>query len=104
MAITTAAVTNIISPVYTSSGSTVVTYLSLCNYTGSDIIIDLYVVPNGLLADSSTIVYSGLTILAGNTHQLYSGNEKLTLSDSDSIQVSALAMSGITAVTSYLVM
>jgi hypothetical protein len=102
MAITTAAVTNSIGAIYTSSGSSVITYLSLCNYSVGDISIDFYVVPSGGSADDSTIVYSGLLIAAGDTHQLYTGNEKLILTDSDTIQVLSNTISGINAVTSYM--
>lgn len=104
MAIITASITNTVIPVYTSTGDSVVTYLSLCNYTGSDISINFYVVPNGASANNSTIVYSNLLIPGGDTYQIYVGNEKLTLSNADSIQVSSNTVSGISAVTSYLAM
>jgi hypothetical protein len=87
--------------IYTSSGNSVVTFLSLCNYTAGNVTANLYVIPNGSSADSSTIVLANLLITAQDTYQFYVGNEKLILSNGDSITVSANSNAAITTIASY---
>jgi hypothetical protein len=101
MTIAVASVTTTPSAVFTSSGNTAITFLSLCNYSNVDITTNLYVVPNGSLADFTTIVYSSLLIPASDTYQVYVGNEKLLLQNGDTIQVDASAGSSVNSVTSY---
>lgn len=109
MAITVANVTTAGNSVYTSSGNTVVTYLSLCNYGNNDVNINVYVVPNngGVVgaASNNNIAIASLDLTAnatsaGDTYQFYVGNEKLILSNNDSVQVIANANT-VTAITSY---
>ena len=105
MAITVANVTTAGNAVYTSSGNTVVTYLSICNYGGTPTIIDIFVVPSGGTAGNTNIAISDLELTAnatssGDTYQFYVGNEKLILGNGDFIQVTANANT-VTAITSY---
>lgn len=87
--------------VYTSTGNTVITFLSLCNYTASNVTANVYVVPSGDTADNTNIVVGNLLIPAGDTYQLYQGNEKLILSNGDLIFINANANTAITTMTSY---
>lgn len=101
MAITTANVTTSGTTVYTSSGNSAVTFSTLTNYTSSSVSVDVHVVPDGGTAGNLNTVIANLTITAEDTHQLYSGGEKLLLEDGDSIQVTANANNSIASVTSY---
>ena len=109
MAITAANVTTAGNIVYTSSGNTVVTYLSLCNYSNASVNINIYVVPNSGgsvgTASNNNIAIASLELVsnatsAGDTYQFYVGNEKLVLSNNDTIQVTSNANT-VTAITSY---
>ena len=101
MTISTATVGTTPTAVYSSNGNTAVTFLSLCNYSASTVTINLYIVPSGSPADTTTMVYSNLQLTANDTYQLYLGGEKLLLSNGDTVQVKASAALSVTAVTSY---
>jgi hypothetical protein len=109
MTISVANVTTAGNTVYTSSGNTVVTYLSLCNYGNASVNIDIYVVPNSGgsvgTASNNNIAITSLELTSnatssGDTYQFYVGNEKLIFSNNDSIQITANANT-VTAITSY---
>lgn len=101
MTISVSSASTTAASIFTSSGNTVVTFLSLCNYSVSNVTANVYVVPNGNLANTSTVVMSNLLIPSSDTYQFYVGNEKLILSNGDSIQVDVSANSAVTTVTSY---
>jgi hypothetical protein len=101
MSIQVANVTTNTASVYTSSGNTAITFLSLCNYSASNVSANVYVVPNGGSVGDSTAVLASLGITTLDTYQLYSGGEKLLLGNGDSIQVSCTANNSITVTTSY---
>lgn len=103
MSITTTNVTTVVTPVYTSIGNSAITFLSLCNYSASNVTANLYVVPNGDSASSQNLVISNLLIPADDTYQFYVGNEKLLLSNGDTVQVNAAINSAISTVTSYTI-
>ena len=105
MTIQVANVTSAGNIVYTSSGNTAITFLSLCNYGASDVTTDLYVVPSGSSAANSNFVLTQLVLTAagnstGDTYQLYAGGEKLLLGPGDFVQVLSNANT-VTAVVSY---
>lgn len=106
MTIQVANVTTSGTTVFTSVGNTAITFLSLCNYSASNVAANLHVVPSGNTAGSDNIVLVGLELTAsgnatGDTYQLYSGGEKLLLSNGDFVVVQATANNAITTVTSY---
>jgi hypothetical protein len=101
MSIQVANVTTTTASVYTSSGNTAITFLSLCNYGASNVSANVFVVPNGGVVGNATAVLKTLGITTLDTYQLYSGGEKLLLSDGDSIQVNCSANNAITVTTSY---
>jgi hypothetical protein len=101
MTIATANVTTSAGNVYVSSGSTVVTFLSLCNYSAGNVTANVWVVPSGSSVGNLTSVISNISIASGDTYQFYAGNEKLILSNSDSIAANSSANNSISAVTSY---
>jgi hypothetical protein len=101
MPISTANVTTAAGNVYVSSGNTVVTFLSLCNYSTSNVTANVWAVPSGNSVGNLTAVISNISIAAGDTYQIYAGNEKLVLSNSDSISANSSADNSVSAVTSF---
>lgn len=100
MSITTANVTTTGGNIYTSSGNTVVTWLSLCNATAGNITANVHVLESGATANTQNKIVSEVLITVGDTYQIYTGNEKLLLDNAGAIYVIANANS-ISAVTSY---
>jgi hypothetical protein len=87
--------------VYTSSGNTVVTFLSICNYDSTTpVTANIYVVPSGQSVSNSYVTISSLEIANLETYQYYAGNEKLILSNGDFIHINSTANT-VTAITSY---
>ena len=101
MSIQTSNVTTSIANVYVSSGETAVTFLSLANYSASNVTANVYVVPSGNSAGNLNAAVANIQITTQDTFQFYSGNEKLVLSNGDSIQVNAGTNNSIAAVVSY---
>ena len=100
MTIATANVTTAGNTVYTSTGNTAITFLSLCNYGGANVTANIYVVPNGSTAGNTNITIASLSLTTLDTYQLYAGGEKLLLGNGDTVQVNSSANT-VTAVTSY---
>lgn len=100
MSISTTNVTTAGNIVYTSSGNTAVTFLSLCNFGAGNLTANLYIVPNGGSASNSTISLASLQLISLDTYQIYSGGEKLLLQNGDTITVNA-SSNTVTAVVSY---
>jgi len=101
MSIQTSNVTTTIANVYVSTGDTAVTFLSLTNYSVSNVTANVYVVPSGNSAGNLNSVVANIQLTTEDTYQFYSGNEKLVLANGDSIQVNAGADNSIAAVVSY---
>lgn len=92
--------------VYTSTGNTAVTFLSLCNYSAGNVLANVHMVPNGGTASNLNLVITQLELSAagsgtGDTYQLYQGGEKLLLGNGDFIEIDANANSAVTVVTSF---
>lgn len=100
MSITTTFVTTVGNTVYTSSGNTAITWLSLNNWGPSNVTANLYAVPNGSVAGNVNQIAYALLLQSGDTYQIYVGNEKLLLNNGDFIYVDATA-NQVSAVTSY---
>ena len=100
MTINVANVTTAGNVVYPSIGNTAVTYFALCNYSASNVLANVYVVPSGQTAGNTNTLVSSLTIQGNDTYFLYIAAEKLILGNGDSIQASANANT-VTATTSY---
>ena len=101
MSLTTANVTTSTANAYVSSGNTAVTFLSLANYSASNVTANVYVVPSGNTVGNLNIVVANLLITTNDTYQFYAGNEKLILASGDSSQVNAGSNNSIAAVVSY---
>jgi hypothetical protein len=100
MSISTTNVTTVGNVVYTSSGNTAVTFLSLCNYGAGNLTANLYIVPSGGSVGNGTISLASLQLISLDTYQIYSGGEKLLLENGDAITVDA-SSNTVTAVVSY---
>ena len=101
MPIATGNVTSTATAVYTSSGNTAVTFLSICNYSAGNVTANVWAVPNGSSVSNLNAVLSTIEIAANDTYQLYAGNEKLVLGNGDSVQANANVDNAVTTVTSY---
>ena len=100
MSITTANVTTTGGNIYSSSGNTVVTWLSLCNTTAGNITANVHVLASGDTANAMNTIISNVLITVGDTYQIYTGNEKILLDNAGAIYAIASANS-LSAVTSY---
>jgi len=102
MAISTTQVNNTNTTIYTSSGSSAVTLITICNYSASAITVDMHIVPNGGTASNANIMLKELTIAAKDTYIVYQGGEKIVLGNGDMVSVIASAGSSANAITSYV--
>ena len=100
MSITTANVTTTGGNIYSSSGNTVVTWLSLCNTTAGNITANVHVLASGDTANAMNTIISNVLITVGDTYQIYTGNEKILLDNAGAIYAIASA-NALSAVTSY---
>ena len=101
MAIKSTVLTNsTASSIYTSSGTSAITTIHLCNTTGAAVTANIYVVTSGNIAGSNNAVYTNLSITAQNTYIVYA--EKFILSNGDSIQANCTASNSITATVSSI--
>lgn len=100
MAINNTALTTTASSIYTSTGSSAITTIHLCNYSGSTVTVDLYAVPNGSSAANATIIYSNVEITSTNTY--FISQEKFILSNGDALYAKASSDSAVTATVSSI--
>ena len=100
MTIQVANVTTAGNTVYTSSGNTAITFLSICNFANVTCTANVFVVPSGGTAGNTNIVLATIELTGLETYQLYAGGEKLLLNNGDFVSVQANANT-VTAVTSF---
>ena len=101
MSIAVGNVTTSPTVVYTSSGNTAVTFMSICNHSLANVTASVYVVPSGDTPSNQNIILTSIDLTTLDTYQLYAGGEKLLLAAGDTIQVSASSNNSVTTVTSY---
>jgi len=101
MTIQTTAVSNSATTVYTSTNNTAITYMELTNVSGGALTVDIHVIPSGDTLSNTNIIAKTLSIATLDSYQLYTGGEKLLLSNGDFIQVTASAATGINSVVSF---
>ena len=100
MTISTVSVTTVGNTVYTSTGNTAITFLSLNNWGPANVTANLFAVPSGSSATTTNQVFYSLLLQSGDTYQIYAANEKLLLGPGDFISVNATANT-VSAVTSF---
>lgn len=100
MALSRSTLTTSASTVLSSSGNNAVTTMYICNFSGTDKTVSIYLVPTAGTAGTGNIIYSSVNVAAGDTYII--DTERLVLADGDMIQ--ALASSGlaITMTVSYV--
>jgi len=101
MSISVGNVTTAVSNVYVSSGSTAITFMSLCNYSAGNVTANVYVVPSGGSAGNANIILDSIALTTLDTYQLYVGGEKLLLDTGDTVRVNANVNNAVTTVVSY---
>ncbi len=101
MATTSSLITTTGNTVYSSSGNTVITWLSITNYSTGNVTANVHVVPSAGSANTQNTIISNVLITAGDSLQLYTGNEKLILENATAIFAVSNANTALNAVTSY---
>ena len=86
--------------VYTSSGSSAITAIYLCNIDTSARTFDIYAVPNAAATFANSRIYSGVTVQANDTYVI--DTEKLILSNGDSIKANASSTNSFAVTVSYI--
>lgn len=102
MAIAVADVNNTMTTIYTSTNNTALTSITFTNTHSATVSIDIHVVPNGSTASNTNLIVKTLDIDTTDTYFLYSGSEKLLLSNGDTIQAVANTASSINSVISHV--
>ena len=102
MAIAVADVNNTMTTVYTSTNNTALTSITFTNTHSATVAVDIHVVPNGSSASNTNVIVKTLNIDTTDTYFLYSGSEKLLLSNGDTIQAVANTASSINSVISHV--
>ena len=100
MSIRNANVTTVASQIYTSTGNSAVLTIHLCNYSGSAVTANVFVVPNGSTANLLNIIYANTTITSQNT--LITSTEKFILGNGDSVYANVSANVSVAATISYV--
>lgn len=100
MSISTANISTTGGNIYTSTGNTVVTWLSICNATAGNITANVHVLASGATANTMNTIMSNVLITSGDTYQIYTGNEKILLDNGGALYAVANA-NALSAVTSY---
>jgi hypothetical protein len=101
MTIVVNSLTTSVGAIYSSTGNSAVTSLTLCNYSASNVTANLFVVPNSSSPSTNNIMLANLLIQSNDTYQIYAAAEKLLLGPGDAIYANAQISGTITAITSY---
>ena len=102
MAIAVADVADSMTTVYTSTNNTALTSITFTNTHSATVAVDIHVVPNGSTASNTNVIVKTLNIDTTDTYFLYSGSEKLLLSNGDTLQAIANTASSINSVVSFV--
>lgn len=102
MAIAVADVNNTMTTIYTSTNNTALTSITFTNTNSITVSVDIHVVPNGSTASNTNVIVKTLNIDTTDTYFLYSGSEKLLLSNGDTIQAIANTASSINSIVSHV--
>lgn len=100
MALSQATLTTSASTVFTSTGNSAVTTMYLCNYSGADVTVTVYLVPSAGTAGDSNIIYKTVPIAASDTYII--DTERLVLANGDSVQALASAGTSVTMTVSHV--
>ena len=98
MALINTTLTGTISNIYVSSQNSVVSVAYFCNQDGLAKTLNVYAVPNGSSADTTTQIYKNIEIAGNDTFVV--DMEKIVLANGDTLQ--ANANGNIVATISYV--
>lgn len=88
MAIASTLLSNVVTGVYTSVGSSIVTAMYFCNSGNVAVHLTVYAVPSGSSASDQNTIYYEIPLAVHDTYVIDS--EKLALDNGDSIQANLL--------------
>lgn len=100
MALSQLTLTTSASAVFTSTGNSAVTTMYLCNYSGADVTVTVYLVASGGSASNSNIIYKNVTIAASDTYII--DTERLVLANGDTVQALASSNTSVTMTVSHV--
>ena len=103
MSIQTAVLTTTAANVYTSIGNSAITSMTICNFTSSDVLANIFLVPSGDGPSTSNAMLVQLPLQPTDTYQLYQAAEKILLGPGDSVYANASANASVTVVISSTV-
>jgi hypothetical protein len=84
-----------------SSGTSAITTIHLCNFTPNTQTANIYIVPAGMSANANTIIYSNVSLTAYNTQIIYA--EKFILgSVGDTVMANCSNANSVTATVSSI--
>jgi hypothetical protein len=98
MALINTTLTGTISNIYVSSQNSVVSVAYFCNQDGLAKTLNVYAVPNGSSADTTTQIYKNIEIAGNDTFVV--DMEKIVLANGDTLQANATG--NIVATISYV--
>jgi hypothetical protein len=87
--------------IYTSTGNSAVTFLSLCNYLPGPVTVTAYLLPDGQAIAPNFLLINQLVLAGTDTFELYHASEKLILADGDQIIVQSSDAASVAAIVSY---
>lgn len=100
MTIAKASILTSATTAYTSSGSTAITSMFICNFdTTNDCHVTVYLVPSGDSADDTTTIFKQLNIEAGDTYIF--NTERFLLSNGDTVKMTAETNGDLSSMISY---
>lgn len=102
MAIENTAVGASDTTIYTSTGDSAVSFVSICNYSTSTVTVSVHIVPSGGTVSDGSIHIKDLEIVAKDTYIVYQGGEKIILGDGDFISVVCSDPAAVTSIVSYI--
>jgi hypothetical protein len=100
MTIAKASILTSATTAYTSSGSTAITSMFICNFdTTNDCHVTVYLVPSGDSADDTTTIFKQLNIEAGDTYIF--NTERFLLANGDTVKMTAETAGDLSSMISY---
>ncbi len=100
MAISNTVLSTTSSAIYTSTGNSVVSVMYFCNTSATAKNIDVFLIPSGGTAGTTTQIYKSVQIAGNDTFVV--DMEKLVLANGDTIEATASLNSSVTATVSYV--
>ena len=101
MAISNSLVGAGLDTVFSSNGTTALTFMSLCNTSDTATTVSIYIVPSADVPLPQHLVVTELLISAKDTFEVYHAAEKIILDNGDKIVIESDQPGAIAAFVSY---